>query len=82
MKKYHFFIGILVSIMAIYLACRKIDRQTAIGDNKNSVELKFFTSHRSSNPLENSLVSYLKRENGKIQFCKQGNKSDRVSVLE
>jgi hypothetical protein len=61
------FLGVTLAGLLVYISCRKVDRQPDKPIN-TSVESKFFNSHRSSDPLETSLVGFLKRENDKKHF--------------
>ena len=59
--------GLILVGLLVYTSCRKIDRQADQPVNVNP-ESRFFKSHRSSDPLEEALVNFIKRENDKNPF--------------
>jgi len=56
--------------MLVYISCRKTDLQSEKITEKtgSSIENKFFASHRSPDPEENTIVEFIKRINGKTPF--------------
>lgn len=63
---------ILTVSMFSYLSCRKRDIFTeAEKTNTNSLEEKFFNTHRTADPTEKALVGYLKKVNDKDKFVEQ-----------
>ena len=58
--------------MSLYLACRKTDIITdSVKAYSSEIEDKFFNSHRTTDPIEKSIVDFLKRVNDKDKFVKQ-----------
>ncbi len=52
--------GLILVGLLVYTSCRKIDRQADQPVNVNP-ESRFFKSHRSSDPLEEALVNFIKK---------------------
>ena len=67
MPKRIFLPALLLAALLIYISCRKIDREDNNYSSQN-IESKFFTAYRSADPLETSLVNFIKRENDKKHF--------------
>ena len=74
MKSYRLLIfGFLLAALAVYASCRKID----ISDEKEKEltleqkQIKFYSSHSSSNPYVKALNDYLQRLNVKSDFVEK-----------
>jgi hypothetical protein len=68
-----FFALLLTAVLLIYVACRKVDTASSTPDTTNPAvhEDKFFNSHRTNDPLEKSIVEFLKRANVKSNFVEK-----------
>jgi hypothetical protein len=64
--RFKFFLFVLVAA-TIYAACRKTDSQAEKPVSVNQ-QSRFFDSHRSADPLEKALVSFIKNQNDKKGF--------------
>lgn len=70
-KKLLLSLSLFFSIL-FYLSCNKTDVSSpAEAANKNSLEEKFFNTHRSAEPKEKVLVDFLKRTNKKENFVEK-----------
>src|SRR5688572_20830984 len=68
-----FFLFIFISTL-LFKSCRKIDSPESVIQNNSIVE-KFFGSHRSSKPIVNSIIGYMRNQNNKNSFVKSLSKS-------
>jgi uncharacterized membrane protein YgcG len=57
--------------LLVYVSCKKTDYQQKAQTTLNSIEEKFFNTHRTSDPTEKALVDYLKRQNEKLHFVEK-----------
>ena len=71
--------GFAFAIMVIYISCRKADIFSSKSPQQ-TIEDKFFNSHRSNDPKENALVDYLKRLNSQHPFIEKTAKQMAIRV--
>ena len=65
----------IIAIIICSSSCRKTDFvKDENGNSINSIEEKFFNTHRSNDPIEQKLVDYIKRYNNKLHFVEQTTK--------
>lgn len=68
-----FYSFMVVFAMAIFFSCTKTDdalRPTAEATTAET-EQRFFTQHRSNDPVENALVNYIKQQNNQLHFVEK-----------
>ncbi len=63
-------LGMVLAGLAVYASCRKIDYHPHEEKKKVNSNEKFFTSHPSSNPVVQSVVSFMASKNEKEHFVK------------
>jgi hypothetical protein len=63
------FLFVLSVFFLVFITCKKIDHST----DESSIEKKessFFTKHPSNDPIINSVIGFVKRQNGNIILLK------------
>ncbi|HUC80607.1 MAG TPA: hypothetical protein VMR70_06800, partial [Flavisolibacter sp.] len=72
MKLSKFFITVLmITGLLVYISCRKADTQSHEKVKTETIEDKFFNSHRTTDPTEKALVDFLERQNNKLHFVEK-----------
>ena len=62
----------LFASVLFYFSCKKTDAISTIENlSTNSIEEKFFNSHRTTDPTENALIGFLKRVHTKDKFVEK-----------
>jgi len=62
---------LMVVGLLMYISCRKVDTPQNEQGRPNLIEEKFFSSHRTADPIEMALVEFLKRNNEKEKFVEK-----------
>lgn len=66
-------LGLILTVsMSSYLSCKKTDTFTdSVKVKSSEIEEKFFNTHRTADPVEKSLVDFLKKVNEKEKFVEK-----------
>jgi hypothetical protein len=68
-------LGLPIVMMLGYISCRKVDFKNGTLSDSNrpilSIESKFFTSYRSTDPVEKIIVDFIGRQNSKTHFVEK-----------
>jgi hypothetical protein len=60
------FVGLLM-----YVSCQKVGISQQDPSNPNTLEEKFFNSHRTADLTEKALVEFVKKQNNKLHFVEK-----------